>query len=292
MSVALRKDVKFALPGEPDELSTKDFEVVASLVHEASGIQLNDRKRGLVKSRLQNRLRTLQLSAFAEYVAYVQSSEGHDELEELICAISTNVTSFDREPHHFEHFRGQVLPGLIEKLKRGQSVRLWSAGCSNGSEAYTLAFSVIEAFPDVSRADFLILATDIDKYSLAAGQQGIYSEDLVSKLSSKTIQNGFEAVEGGYQVSERVRSLVRFKYLNLMEPWPLRRNYEVIFCRNVLIYFSQERQTTLFSQFADRLVPGGHFYIGHSERVIGPANSRFSSIGLTTYQLEDERRRV
>ncbi|WP_035267006.1 protein-glutamate O-methyltransferase CheR [Ahrensia sp. 13_GOM-1096m] len=266
------------------ELSLADFATIAKIVQDLSGIQLSERKLGLVKSRLQKRLRVQRLSDFGSYIRLVQSPDGRDELEELICAISTNVTGFNREPHHFTHFRENLVEKLAKKLTNGESVRIWSAGCSNGSEAHTIACAMLDAFPKVANYDFRILATDIDKYSLNVGRSGLYSADMVSKMPSNTLSKWFKVVDGSYQLAQAPRDLVSFKHLNLMNSWPLKRKYDAIFCRNVLIYFSHEDQEKLFNKFADHLLPEGQFFIGHSERVIGSATDKFKSIGSTTYE--------
>lgn len=266
------------------ELSVADFAKIAKIVQDLSGIQLSERKLGLVKSRLQKRLRLKKLADFGAYINLVQSPEGQEELEELICAISTNVTGFNREPHHFVHFREHLVEKLIKKLTNGESVRIWSAGCSNGSEAHTIACCMLDAFPKAANYDFRILATDIDKYSLDVGRGGLYGADMVSKMPSDMLSKWFTPVNGSYQLAQAPRDLVSFKYLNLMNTWPLKRKYDAIFCRNVLIYFSHEDQEKLFNKFADHLIPEGQFFIGHSERVIGTATDKFKSIGSTTYE--------
>lgn len=266
------------------ELSLPDFNTIAGIVRKNAGIDLNEAKLGLVKSRLQKRLRTLDLMTFRDYINLVNSSNGAAELDELICAISTNVTSFNREPHHFVHFRETVLPGLIKKMKARESVRIWSAGCSNGSEAFTIACAVLEAYPDALKCDFKILASDIDKYSLETGRNGIYSQDMVAKMPSSSMDKWFQKVDRGFEIDPKLRSMVAFKTLNLMAPWPIRKKYDAIFCRNVLIYFTQEDQASLFSKFTQHLLEDAFMYIGHSERVVGKATVNLTSVGATTYQ--------
>lgn len=267
-----------------NDLTDADFNEIAKLVTGMVGIQITESKRGLVKSRLQKRLRVLGLNTFKDYVDLIKSPAGNDELEELISAISTNVTAFNREPHHFEHFRNEVLPGLIKKLQSNQSVRLWSAGCSNGSEPYTLACSILDALPSANKYDIQILATDIDKYSLETGRSGIYTEDMVAKMPSDKAKGWFSKTENGYEVHPDARSLVSFKTLNLINDWPLRKQYDAIFCRNVMIYFSTEDQGKIISKFTNHLLPEAYLYIGHSERVVGPAEDKLISVGATTYQ--------
>jgi len=268
------------------ELSAADFKEVSDLVGSLCGIQLTDAKKGLVKSRLQKRLRALRLNEFSEYVRLIKSEQGADEIDELISAISTNVTAFNREPHHFIHFREEVLPGLVQKLNSGESVRIWSAGCSNGSEPYTLACDILDAFPTAGNHDLQILATDIDKHSLATARSGIYTAEMVAKMPSEKSTKWFSKVENGYEIDSSVRSLISFKTLNLMAPWPIKRKYDAIFCRNVMIYFSAEDQSKIMLNFVKHLHHNSHLYIGHSERVIGPAADMLTAVGTTTYKYD------
>lgn len=267
-------------------LESADFNAIAGIVREACGIQLNESKRGLVKSRLQKRVRVNGLSGFSEYVEFIRTPAGESELEELICAISTNVTAFNREAHHFAHFKESVLPNLLNRVKTGEPVRIWSAGCSNGSEPYTIACLVLDALPDAVRHNIRILATDIDRYSLDTGRAGHYPPDMTSKLEPQTLKKWFTPTERGHQIHDQPRELVSFKTLNLMAPWPMKMSYDVIFCRNVLIYFSQQDQERLFDKFSQHLKPGGTFYIGHSERIAGVASDKFHSVGPTSYSFQ------
>lgn len=279
MSIAVQR----ASDGGVD-LNLSDFNAISGIVRKNAGIDLNEAKLGLVKSRLQKRLRILGFSSFRDYLNLVNSSSGGAELEELICAISTNVTSFNREPHHFVHFRETVLPIIIKKLKARQSVRIWSAGCSNGSEAFTVACAVLDAYPEALNCDFKILASDIDKYSLETGRNGIYSADMVAKMPDTAKDKWFTKTGRDFAIDPKLRSMVSFKTLNLMAPWPLRKKYDAIFCRNVLIYFTQEDQARLFSKFTQHLLEDAFMYIGHSERVIGEATKELISVGATTYK--------
>lgn len=265
-------------------LTSQAFGSIADIVRKECGIDLGDNKMGLVKSRLQKRLRQLGMRDFSQYVEFLRSDRTGDELGELVSAISTNVTKFNREAHHFEHFRQVVVPPLIERLRRSEKVLLWSAGCSNGSEPYTLACIMLDMFPDVVTAPFRILATDIDKQSLRAGVSGLYQPDMISSLSEKFVSKHFNESEGKYQISDSAKKLVTFRPLNLMSDWPMRKLYDALFCRNVLIYFSPEDQERLYQRFLGRLKPGAFLYIGHSERVTGPALDHLRSVGATTYQ--------
>ena len=206
--------------------------------------------------------------------------------EEMISAITTNVTDFAREPHHFTHFKNQVLPDLMDKARNGGSVRLWSAGCSNGSEPFTLACAVLDAFPDVGNYDFRILATDIDKYSINTAKSGEYKREMVEKLPKETVGRWFSRSGDLFKIDDRVRDLVHFKILNLVDQWPLQKKYDVIFCRNVLIYFTQEDQGKIIERFSQYMNPYSYLYIGHSERIIGKTATMFKSTGVTAYRYE------
>lgn len=278
------------MTGQP-ELTAADFDVIANIVTQISGIQLSPAKLGMAKSRLQKRLRSLGFTSYRDYISLIQSDRGSQEVGELISAMSTNVTSFNREPHHFEHFRANLVPEIRKLLTERQEVRIWSAGCSNGAEPYTLACEILEAIPEVRQNQLRILGTDIDRHSLAEGLKGVYSKDLITRMNPRLVERWFENEGSEYKINPKVQALVSFKYLNLIEPWPISRKYDAIFCRNVMIYFSQEIQCRLFEGFARHLKPGAFIYIGHSERVVGPTANMFRAVGATTYQFVPEGRR-
>ena len=282
-SVALRKPLN-AADADGQDLQPAQFAVIAKMVHDISGIHLTDAKIGLASSRLQRRLRALKLSSFTEYMQVLNSSDGAEEVEEMICSITTNVTHFNREGHHFRHFESTVMPQLIDNMKSGKPARVWSAGCSNGSEPYSLAASVMTVFPNADKYDFRILATDIDKYSLRTARAGIYDKDAVSKLPADYVDKWFKDFGAEYEASDKLKALIQFNKLNLMKTWPMKMPYDVIFCRNVLIYFSAEDQIRIFDKFANLMKPGSHLYIGHSERLIGPLTDCFEQVDVTTYQ--------
>lgn len=274
------------LPATNLDLSESDFQQISDIIDQACGIVLSEGKKGLVKSRLQKRIRELGLQTYADYIALVRSEHGADEMSELVSAISTNVTSFNREEHHFSHFEAAVIPKLVKMISNGETIRIWSAGCSNGSEPFTVACRLAEAISTVNRKNCKILATDIDKYSLATGNSGLYSADMVTKMPSETIGRWFTEQDGNFQISRKLQELVSFKYLNLIQPWPITKQYDAIFCRNVMIYFSEAIQESLFQKFSKHLKPGAFLYIGHSERVVGPAAHHFKPVGATTYRFE------
>ncbi len=262
-----------------------DFRKIAAMLHGDAGIALPEAKATLVYSRLAKRLRALGLTSFKDYCALVASSEGLDERQKMLAALTTNVTRFFREPHHYDHLRDHVLPALIARARSGGRVRLWSAGCSTGQEAYSCAMTILKAAPDAARLDIKILATDIDPNVVVEGRQGAYRDSLMDGIPLDLRGRAFDRVEGGWQANEELRSLVTFRELNLIGDWPMKGTFDVIFCRNVAIYFEEETQSRIWSRFAPLLPKNtGVLYIGHSERVAGPAAAQLVPDGITTYR--------
>ncbi|MEM9170308.1 MAG: protein-glutamate O-methyltransferase CheR [Pseudomonadota bacterium] len=264
--------------------SRADFDVIASMMFKDTGVFLAESKMMLVYSRLTKRLRTLKIATFKDYCALVSSPEGADERKNMMTALTTNVTRFFREPHHFEHMAQTVLPPLIERARAGGRVRLWSAACSNGQEPYSMALTVLETFPDAERFDIKILATDIDTNMLAEAREGVYAAGSLSLVKPETKKTFFEETDDGeWRVKDAPRRLVSFRELNLNGSWPMSGPFDLIVCRNVVIYFQEETQERLWGRFADLMAPGAHLYVGHSERVGGPASDRLSGAGATIY---------
>lgn len=264
-----------------------DFKQIAQILHSHAGIALNEGKAALVYSRLAKRLRSLGLRSFREYCALVEGHQGVDERQAMMAALTTNVTRYFREPHHFDHMRDVVMPKLIDRARRGGKIRLWSAACSNGQEPYSMAITVLSALPDAANLDVKILATDIDPNMVAEGRAGIYREDAVAPVPLELRRKWFKKAQGGaWEVADELRALVSFRELNLIGDWPMKGKFDAIFCRNVVIYFDEPTQERIWSRFAPMLEPGGTLYIGHSERVTGPATSVFETTGLTTYAVK------
>lgn len=274
-------------------LTGADFKKIASMLRADAGIFLPESKATLVYSRLAKRLRVLGLSNFKEYCAFVEGSQGKDERHSMLAALTTNVTRFFREPHHFEHLKTQILPPLIEPAKRGGRIRVWSAACSNGQEPYSIALTILSLLPDANKFDIKVLATDIDPNMVAEGERGIYSETLLEEIPSELRRKWFVPApqtaesQKNFSVADDLRTLVSFKELNLIGNWPMKGPFQAIFCRNVVIYFEQETQAKIWSRFVPLLAPKGSLYIGHSERLSGSAADLFRSEGITTYRLED-----
>ncbi|HPA37118.1 MAG TPA: protein-glutamate O-methyltransferase [Phenylobacterium sp.] len=270
--------------------TAEDFKTIAQILHSHAGIALAEGKAALVYSRLAKRLRALGLRSFRDYCALIQDAKEVDERQAMMAALTTNVTRFFREPHHFDHLRDQLMPKLAEHAKRGGRVRLWSAASSNGQEPYSMAITVLAALPEAADLDVKILATDIDPNMIAEGRAGIYREDAVAPVPLDLRRRWFKkAGEGRWEVADELRELVSFRELNLIGDWPMKGRFDVIFCRNVVIYFDEPTQERIWSRFAPLLNPGGTLYIGHSERVTGPATQLFETTGLTTYALRSGR---
>lgn len=269
--------------------TTQDFARIAEIMATECGIVLDTGKMPLVYSRLAKRLRALRARTFRHYCAFVSSGAGADERRLMVETLTTNVTRFFREKHHFEHLRQKVLPDLLDAARRGGRVRLWSAGCSSGEEAYSIALTILDLMPDAARFDIRVLGTDIDTQMLALARAGLYPKAAVSAINSGARDKWMhlrQDGEGGpcWEAGEQLRSLVAFRTANLIdETWPMRGPFQVIFCRNVVIYFDADTRQRVLGRLVNLLSPGGHIYIGHAER-LPPDAVDLSFVGLTTYR--------
>lgn len=267
--------------------TSKDLAIISEIMKNDTGIVLTEAKASLVYSRLAKRIRKLGLPGFAEYCALVKEAEGSEERKEMMAALTTNVTSFFREPHHFEHMRSKILPDLIERAKAGEKIRMWSAACSSGPEPYSIALTLLKLFPEANNYDIRILATDIDKNILEIARAGVYDDSLLTPVPVEMRQKWFRPADGQpgcFEVRDELRSLISFKQLNLVGPWPMKGKFQIIFCRNVVIYFDNHTQEHLWSRFVPILDEGGMLYVGHSERVAGSAASYVRNDGVTAYR--------
>ncbi len=266
-----------------------DFRTIAGLVHEHSGIVLGAHKRDMVYSRLARRLRALRLKSFREYCALLDSGTGADEIGSLINAITTNLTKFFREPHHFEHFQNRVLADIwrsapVEKPR----VRVWSAACSTGEEPYSIAMTAMASQLAAGRDwNFRILATDLDTAVLNKAGTGLYPHAALGEVPVQMREPSFErpagARDGSVRVAPDVQSLVTFKQLNLLGSWPMKGPFDAIFCRNVMIYFDANTKSTLIDRLCAMLKNGGWLYVGHSESLLDQ-QKRFKLCGHAIYQ--------
>jgi len=273
-------------------MTASDFRQIAAMLHADAGIHLPESKATLVYSRLAKRLRALGLKNFRDYCALVSEHGGADERQQMLAALTTNVTRFFREPHHFEHLRKELLPRLIEVAKRGGRVRIWSAACSNGAEPYSIALTILSALPSALSYDIKVLATDIDPNMIKEGSAGVYSDGALQPVPADLRLRYFVSSRSDdgkmWQAGEALRSLITFRELNLIGSWPMRGKFDAIFCRNVVIYFEDDTQAKLWNRFVPQLSPGGRLFIGHSERLSGPAAAMFDSEAITTYRLKEE----
>ena len=267
------------------KLSERDFLQLVQLVHEEAGIVLDAGKRPLVYARLSRRLRALNLTSFDAYCSLVAAEDGKAERRRMVEALTTNVTRFFREAHHFDHLTTTALPRMIAAARQGQRIRLWSAGCSSGEEPYSIALTVLNALPNASQFDIRVLATDIDTEMLRRGVEGRYPEPVVARIEPALRDRWFapEADGAGWQVGSALRALVTFRAANLIGEWPMRGPFQAIFCRNTVIYFDPATCKDIWQKMFARLAPGGFLYVGHSERMPLPT-TQFSPAGLSTYQ--------
>jgi chemotaxis protein methyltransferase CheR len=266
--------------------SDENFRTLSRIANEHSGIVLGEAKRHMVYSRLTRRLRQLKLRSFDAYIERLQAGDER-EFTEFINAITTNLTSFFREPHHFEHLRSEALPEVMHRHASDRRIRIWSAGCSTGEEPYSIAITMRETVPITAGWDARILATDLDTNVLARGSAGVYEEDRIASLPSERVKRWFRRGTGDndglVRVDPDLQELITFRQLNLIQPLPMRGPFDIIFCRNVVIYFDKPTQRMLFDRYANLLADRGYLYIGHSETLY-KVSDRFESLGRTIYQ--------
>ena len=269
------------------KFTRKDFDFLRTISNTRTGIVVSDDKFDMFYARLSRRVRKLGLKDFEQYCDFIKSDGAGDEVLELVNAVTTNLTAFFRENHHFEFLRDTVIPKLVIQNKAERKIRIWSAGCSTGEEPYSLAITLKDSLSAHSSWDTQILATDIDSNVLAKASKGVYTEDRVKDIPASTLRSWFMKGKGSNAGSVRVkpdaRSLIKFGQLNLMDDWNVGDIKDVIFCRNVVIYFDRESKTKLINRYADNLKDGGYLFIGHSESLY-KITDRFELIGNTIYQ--------
>ena len=266
-------------------LTDEEFQKIAAIASEEAGLSIPDSKRSLVQSRISRRLRHLRLPTCRDYLQLL--SDAPSEKRELVSILTTNVSSFYRESHHFEFLRKTIFPSIPTRLNQGDRVRFWSAGCSSGEEPYTLAIELLKAIPEAASSDLLILASDIDPKILERAKTGTYSPSAVDTIAPEDRRKFLTASSDDdemFSVGDELRNLVRFRELNLHATWPMRHPFDVIMCRNVVIYFDEHRQRELWPRFREMLVPGGRLILGHSERIHPIESSGFTTESVTVYR--------
>ncbi len=273
------------------KLTDSDFSFLAKLARQQSGIELNEKKRQMVYSRLNKRVRELNCINFSDYCDYIRANS--DEVKVFINSITTNVTAFYRENHHFEFLVDTIFCDANKNYSpANQRFRIWSAGCSSGQEPYTIAIHVKDHLLRHNHWDVKILATDLDSDIIAKAKAGLYPESDCKKIDPGVLAKWFtkskHSNRTNYQVSPELQSMITFNQLNLLHDWPMKGPFDIIFCRNVIIYFDKQTQIRLFQRYYDLLKPGGYLFIGHSETLHG-ISDKFVSVGRTIYQkLDDE----
>lgn len=269
--------------------SQTDFETISKMIYRESGNVLPPGKAMLVYSRLARRLRDRQIGNFSDYIRLIKQDD--DERRIAVALLTTNHTYFYREDHHFDHFRDHVRDDLINRTKRGETIRIWSAGCSSGEEVYSLAFALLG--PDrneglqLAQRNFIFLASDLTESVLATGKEGLYPKAALDPVPAALRNSWTQPVGSDLKMDDRIRSMVRFRRLNLLADWPFSKTFQVIFCRNVMIYFDESTKEHLVERMAECLEPGGHLYIGHSERLPGDSGRHFEMVGKTIYRKHD-----
>jgi chemotaxis protein methyltransferase CheR len=279
------------VPGvSPAIYSEADFRRIADLIHAETGIVLTERKKMLAYSRLAPLVRRSGLTSFG---AFLDALKGDARtMTEVVAALTTNHTYFHREPHHFDHFETVLRPDLVRRAQANEEVRIWSAGCSTGEEIWTLMMVLLgpdrSAGLKIARSKLLALASDISVNALAGARAASYPASALEALPDSLRRIWCTAEQGKGEprlaIDPAVQAMVRFRELNLMGDWPMQRPFDVIFCRNVMIYFDVPTKERLVERFARQLVPGGYLYIGHSERVSGPATALLDPVGPTIYR--------
>jgi chemotaxis protein methyltransferase CheR len=262
------------------QLEKAQFEKIRQLIYRSVGINLHPGKQELVKARLTKRLRALGLKSVDAYMSYLNHDNPHEELSALVDVMTTNKTHFFREPQHFDYLCRQIVPRL-----KDSKIRIWSAGCSSGEEPYSIAIVLHERIPDLALWDFRILATDLSNRMLGQAQKGIYGQscrDVPPLLMSKYFECVGTKPTRRYQIIERLRRQVHFARLNLIGDWPMKGPFDLIFCRNVMIYFDKSTQEQVVNRFWKLLKPEGHLFVGHSESLAG-SNHPFRYVQPAVY---------
>ncbi|WP_147696130.1 CheR family methyltransferase [Vogesella mureinivorans] len=259
--------------------SEQDFERVRQLIYKEAGISLNPTKKDMVYGRLVRRIRELKLDGFAAYVDFLQSAGGKREFELFVNALTTNLTFFFREEHHFH-----MLAEYLKTLPTGQEISIWCAASSTGEEPYSIAMTALEALG--GRGNISILATDLDTSVLEVGRKGIYSADKITKLPAGYAARYFDKLpDGNYQAKAQLRNMITFSQLNLVHNnWPMRKQFDALFCRNVMIYFDRDTQFAVLKKFYPLIKPHGLLFVGHSENFYF-ASEYFALRGKTVYEL-------
>ncbi len=267
------------------DFTKADFDRVRRIVYDHAGIALADSKQNLIYNRLSRRLRSLNFHDFNHYLSYVEGAGHDEEFTHLINAVTTNLTFFFREEHHFEYLSQQLFPSLLKSNAANKKVRIWSAGCSTGEEPYSIAIVAKEAFP--SDWDVQVHASDLDTNVINTAKAGVYQIEALKGVSADRVKRWFlkgtGQNEGMVRVKPELQNIIHFQQVNLMRDWPWKEGFDIIFCRNVVIYFDKPTQQKLFMRYHQLLSDQGHLFIGHSESLY-KVSEQFKLLGKTIYQ--------
>ncbi len=266
MSMHLRKSESSqdaAFSDREFDFNQQDFEDITARIYQLAGIVLKDHKKDMVYGRLARRLRHHNLNSFAEYRNLLDAKDGDKETQFLVNALTTNLTSFFRENHHFEHLQ-KNLSGVFKKNPRAR-MRVWCSAASTGQEPYSIAMTFNKSGLTSGGHDIRLLATDLDTNVLEKGQIGIYEPQALEKLPAEYRDHFVRQPDGNFEASRKLKDFITFKQLNLLKSWPFKSGFDIIFCRNVLIYFDHPTRATIVGKMLDLLHPGGILYLGHSE---------------------------
>lgn len=271
-----------------DVMTVEQFEIIASLAKEYWGLHLSEKKMDLVRSRVGKFLARTEYRSVAEYLEHLVNEADDEDRLVFFDLLSTNVTSFFRERQHFDYLERE----FYTPLARGtltlpqKRIRAWSAGCSTGCEPYTIAMHAREHLPDIDKWDYRILATDLSNTAVTAATRAVYAESMLEDMEESTVRKSFlkgSGSQAGYaRVAEHIRAMVSVARLNLMDDWPMSGPFDIIFCRNVMIYFDRDTRETLVNRFCKLLRPGGVLAIGSSETLSG-SDVPLRPVGPSTY---------
>ena len=268
----------------PDKGENAALTAIAEIARSEAGLSIGPAKHSMLRARLARRLHSLGLPDYPAYHAHLSAPDGRDERRHLVMALTTNVSHFFREPRHFELLRTTVLPPLLRAAEQGARLRLWSAGCAHGQETYSLAMTILDLMPQAADHDVRILATDIDSDAVVKARRGRFPQSCHLEIPAPAAQRFTTDAGRAFGIAEDARALIRFRQHNLHASWPMRQRFDVIFCRNVLIYFNAEAQARLLMRFAAALTPGGWLFLGHSEHLVGAAQQMLSPAGATAFR--------
>lgn len=269
-------------------LTDTEFRMFSEYLYLYAGINLTPQKKNLLATRLAQTIEKQGFNSFRDYFEHMKNDSSGKALSEFISRISTNHTYFFREEEHFNFLKQKALPELKTKLRIERDLRIWSAGCSNGSEPYTISMIIDEYFEDEKKVwDTSLLATDISEKVLDLAKNGIYKNSDIDKIPPLWRTKYFKKIKPDtYQVNENIRKEVVFRRLNLLSDFPFKKRFHIIFCRNVMIYFDEATKNRIVQKFYDQLVPGGYLFIGHSE-TIDRNVSAFEYVMPSVYRREE-----